>query len=256
LLSQRSGAFEIGEMATVFERHQAGTGNGLRNVLGSEGKEVMVACDDERRDVQALELGMQVVAVGRGPRLIHQPVFDGLSPRTCSFGFGQLKALRGDENQLRNKPTRFVFPSINGRILDCNFLMRQGSIPSLDGLRAISIGMVILGHSCVPTSLWGRMLFSHAALGVRIFFVISGYLITHLLLEEIRRFGNVSLPLFYARRALRIFPAFLLFVAALVVLNHLAVIKLPPEDLLAVLTYTVNFRVGAAGTPGIFGPSQ
>ena len=64
-------------MATVFERHQAGTGNGLRNVLGSEGKEVMVACDDERRDVQALEFGMQVVAVGRGPRLIHQPVFDG-----------------------------------------------------------------------------------------------------------------------------------------------------------------------------------
>ena len=36
-------------MATVFERHQAGTGNGLRNVLGNEGKEVMVACDDERR---------------------------------------------------------------------------------------------------------------------------------------------------------------------------------------------------------------
>jgi hypothetical protein len=46
-------------MATVFERHQAGTGNGLRNVLGSEEKEVVVACDDERRDIQALELGMQ-----------------------------------------------------------------------------------------------------------------------------------------------------------------------------------------------------
>jgi hypothetical protein len=38
LISQRSGAFEIGEMATVFELHQASTGNGLRNVLGSEGK--------------------------------------------------------------------------------------------------------------------------------------------------------------------------------------------------------------------------
>ena len=63
----------------------------------------------------------------------------------------------------------------------------------------------------------------------------------HLLLEEIREFGNVSLPLFYARRALRILPAFLLFVGALVVLNHFAVIKLPPGDLLAVLTYTVNF---------------
>jgi peptidoglycan/LPS O-acetylase OafA/YrhL len=119
--------------------------------------------------------------------------------------------------------------------------MQRGSIPSLDGLRAVSIGMVMLGHAYVPSSLWSRMLFSHAALGVRIFFVISGYLITNLLLEEIRQFGNVSLPLFYARRALRILPAFLLFVAALVVLNRLAVIRLPPGDLFSVLTYTVNF---------------
>jgi len=85
------------------------------------------------------------------------------------------------------------------------------------------------------------MLFAHAALGVRIFFVISGYLITHLLLEEIRQYGNVSLPLFYARRALRILPAFLLFVAALVILSRLSIIWLPPGSLLTVLTYTVNF---------------
>jgi hypothetical protein len=51
-------------MATVFVRHQAGTGNGLCNVLGSKGKEVVVAGDDQRRHVQALELGMQVVALG------------------------------------------------------------------------------------------------------------------------------------------------------------------------------------------------
>jgi hypothetical protein len=64
-------------MATVFERHQAGPTNSLRNVLGSKGEEVVIACDDERRDLQRLELGMQIVAVLRGPRLIHQPVFDG-----------------------------------------------------------------------------------------------------------------------------------------------------------------------------------
>ena len=102
--------------------------------------------------------------------------------------------------------------------------------------------MVILGHAYVPTSLWGRMLFAHALLGVRIFFVISGYLISNLLLEEIREFGSVSLPLFYARRALRILPAFLFFVSALVALNHLGVINLPPENLLFVLTYTANFN--------------
>jgi peptidoglycan/LPS O-acetylase OafA/YrhL len=133
------------------------------------------------------------------------------------------------------------FLQIERRILGCNIFMHRESIPSLDGLRAISIGMVILGHAYVPTSLWARMLFAHAGLGVRIFFVISGYLITRLLLEEVRRFGNVSLPLFYARRALRILPAFLLFVTALLVLNQLGVISLPPGNLLLVLTYTVNF---------------
>ncbi len=102
--------------------------------------------------------------------------------------------------------------------------------------------MVILGHAYLPTTLWGRLFLSHAFLGVRIFFVISGYLITNLLLEEIKQFGNVSLPLFYARRALRILPAFLLFVAALVILNHFAIIRLPPGDLLFVLTYTENFN--------------
>src|SRR6266851_10261850 len=123
----------------------------------------------------------------------------------------------------------------------CNFPVRRGSIPSLDGLRAISIGLVILGHAYAPKLLGTRLLFAHPGLGVRIFFVISGYLITSLLLEEIKQFGEVSLPLFYARRALRILPAFLLFVAALVTLNRLSVIWLPPGSLLAVLTYTVNF---------------
>lgn len=120
--------------------------------------------------------------------------------------------------------------------------MHKGSIPSLDGLRAISIGLVILGHAYVPTTLLGRVLFEHSALGVKIFFVISGYLITRLLLEEIEQFGDVSLTLFYARRALRILPAFLLFVASVVVLNQLVIISLPPGTLLHVLTYTVNFR--------------
>lgn len=111
-----------------------------------------------------------------------------------------------------------VMPTTDRPIMAAIFSHR-GSIPSLDGLRAISIGLVILGHAYVPTTLWGRLLFDHSALGVKIFFVISGYLITQLLLEEIKQFGNVSLTLFYARRALRILPVFLLFVAALVVLN-------------------------------------
>jgi len=72
-------------MATVFERHQARAGNGLRNVLGSEREEVVVASDDQCWDTQAPEFGMQVVAVGRSPRLIHQPVFDGSRLQNAFF---------------------------------------------------------------------------------------------------------------------------------------------------------------------------
>jgi peptidoglycan/LPS O-acetylase OafA/YrhL len=115
--------------------------------------------------------------------------------------------------RIRNQ-VKTVMPTTDRPIPVCDSFVHRGSIPSLDGLSAISIGLVILGHAYVPTTLWGRLLFDHSALGVRIFFVISGYLITHLLLEEIKQFRNVSLTLFYARRALRILPAFLLFVAA------------------------------------------
>lgn len=63
---------------------------------------------------------------------------------------------------------------------------RRGAIPSLDGLRAISIVLVVAGHSITgghDSSVFGT-LFGHADLGVRVFFVISGFLITSLLLKE------------------------------------------------------------------------
>ena len=88
---------------------------------------------------------------------------------------------------------------------------RSARIPSLDGLRAVSIGLVIVAHSVfsagfavtAPNQL--RWIEALASLGVRVFFVISGYLITHLLLQEIRATGTVDLPRFYLRRTLRIF---------------------------------------------------
>lgn len=92
-------------------------------------------------------------------------------------------------------------------------------IPSLNGLRAMSIFMVIFGHTMLR-SLAGTHIpfpvgiFADGAFGVNIFFVISGFLITKLLIEEERIDGNISLKAFYARRAFRIFPAyyFILFV--------------------------------------------
>jgi hypothetical protein len=94
------------------------------------------------------------------------------------------------------------------------------TIPALDGLRALSIGFVILGHAVgFRRSFALRYSFLHAELGVRIFFIISGFLITTLLLREKEAFGCISLKLFYIRRALRILPAFCAFVATTFILS-------------------------------------
>jgi peptidoglycan/LPS O-acetylase OafA/YrhL len=83
-------------------------------------------------------------------------------------------------------------------------------IPSLDGLRAISISLVIVGH-------WAELRYhsdvtgAFANLGVRIFFVISGYLITTLLLKEHEKTSTIYLREFYIRRAYRILPAAMAF---------------------------------------------
>jgi peptidoglycan/LPS O-acetylase OafA/YrhL len=83
-------------------------------------------------------------------------------------------------------------------------------IPSLDGLRAVSISMVVIGH-------WASLHYqsevggAFANLGVRIFFVISGYLITTLLLQEYSRTPTIQLREFYVRRAYRILPAAMAF---------------------------------------------
>lgn len=83
-------------------------------------------------------------------------------------------------------------------------------IPSLDGLRAVSISLVVVGH-------WTELRYhsvvagAFANLGVKIFFVISGYLITSLLLKEYEKSSTIQLRGFYTRRAYRILPAAIIF---------------------------------------------
>ena len=79
-------------------------------------------------------------------------------------------------------------------------------IPSLDGLRAISITLVVMGH-WMSVRYASQVALSYAILGVRIFFIISGYLITTLLLKEHAKTSTISLRNFYVRRAYRILPA-------------------------------------------------
>jgi peptidoglycan/LPS O-acetylase OafA/YrhL len=97
-------------------------------------------------------------------------------------------------------------------------------IPSLDGLRAISILMVILLHmlqhldvSHKINRLW--FLLGNGGTGVFVFFVISGFLITTLLLREHEKTGAISLRDFYLRRAFRILPPAYFYVAAIAALS-------------------------------------
>src|SRR5262249_5138063 len=81
-------------------------------------------------------------------------------------------------------------------------------------------------------------------LGVTIFFVLSGFLITFLLVsEEIAR-GAISLRAFYARRALRILPVYAAYVMALVVINQTTAVDLSPCEWATTLTFTKNFACG------------
>ncbi len=89
-----------------------------------------------------------------------------------------------------------------------------GEVPNLDGLRAISIGVVIFGHFALPASLSGV-----SAVGVLMFFFISGFLITRLLFLEHKRTGRIDLSRFYTRRVIRLYPVLILYLAVMVALT-------------------------------------
>lgn len=76
--------------------------------------------------------------------------------------------------------------------------------PALDGLRGVAIVLVMLSHAHVP-------MFEGAFFGVDLFFVLSGYLITSLLLIEARQTGGIDVWRFWRRRLFRLMPALLLF---------------------------------------------
>src|SRR5436305_8467288 len=88
---------------------------------------------------------------------------------------------------------------------------KLGHVPALDGLRGIAIAIVVGYHAFgFPLGGW---------LGVDLFFVLSGFLITTLLLEEQAATGTVRLRAFYARRARRLLPALAVLLAAYVAIS-------------------------------------
>jgi peptidoglycan/LPS O-acetylase OafA/YrhL len=121
--------------------------------------------------------------------------------------------------------------------------MSRARIPSLDGVRAISIVLVIAGHWTETHSGGTKadIAGAFANLGVRIFFVLSGYLITRLLLEKQAGTETIGLRQFYARRTRRIFPAALFFMLTVFVLYRR---ELRWQHALAALFYVTNFDPG------------
>jgi peptidoglycan/LPS O-acetylase OafA/YrhL len=119
---------------------------------------------------------------------------------------------------------------------------RLGYRPALDGLRAVAIGLVILHHTAallVPA--WQRRFVPGGFLGVDVFLVLSGFLITTLLLERRDR-EHRPLLTFYARRGLRLLPAVLLLLMAnlaySVIYGHVGDAA---RSFVVVLTYLTNW---------------
>jgi hypothetical protein len=114
-------------------------------------------------------------------------------------------------------------------------------IPSLDGLRAVSIGLVLLAHLAgtrsFPVTVESGHILALGELGVHVFFVISGFLITRLLLEELGSTGRISLSNFYFRRTMRIFPAYYCFLLVLAALSWGGIVQLASGDMAHALTY-------------------
>lgn len=122
-------------------------------------------------------------------------------------------------------------------------------IPSLDGLRAISIGMVLTAHVAgTVAALEQRPLLLYTIgngnRGVSVFFVISGFLITSLLLKEKDRTGKISLSDFYLRRAFRILPPFWAFLVCVAVLWRLGLIQTSWPALGVALTFLRDYIPG------------
>jgi peptidoglycan/LPS O-acetylase OafA/YrhL len=124
----------------------------------------------------------------------------------------------------------------------------SGKIPSLDGLRGVSFLIVFVAHAGLDKIVPGR-------LGVDIFFLLSGYLITTLMIRERERTGWISLKLFYLRRSLRIFPPMYTIMAAtllyLAAVHHLGGITFAGVCSQAFYYQNYYFHGGRGLIPGL-----
>lgn len=121
---------------------------------------------------------------------------------------------------------------------------RRAGIPALDGVRAIAVALVLLSHGGIPGVAGGFI-------GVDVFFVLSGFLITSLLLDELDFTGRIDLLAFWRRRTKRLLPALVLMVLAVAALAALfppdAVARLR-DDAVAAFAWIANWSFIARQT--------
>jgi len=124
----------------------------------------------------------------------------------------------------------------------------KNHIPSLNGLRSISILIVIAYHFHAHSSPSPNVILKYfdfllfdGPLGVGVFFVISGFLITTLLIKEQEKNNKISLKNFYIRRTIRIFPAYYFLLLCYFIFQLLGYINFSKVDWLSSLTYTKQF---------------
>jgi peptidoglycan/LPS O-acetylase OafA/YrhL len=117
---------------------------------------------------------------------------------------------------------------------------------SLEGLRGVAAVLVVLAHT-LPNA-------GGFTLGVDVFFVLSGFLITRLVIEELARRGTVSLRSFYIRRGFRLFPALFVFLAMVLIWAQVFApesgIQIVHSTVLSSLLYVENWHIVAVGGVG------
>ncbi|HEX4079114.1 MAG TPA: acyltransferase [Rhizomicrobium sp.] len=116
-------------------------------------------------------------------------------------------------------------------------------VPSLDGLWAVSILLVILSHYADSRLFPG-------VLGVLVFFVVSGFLITRLLFAEAKRSGRVNLRDFYLRRFFRLYPVVTVYAACVVLFFALSGRRIDWYEPLSALFYFANYLYSASSMAG------
>lgn len=140
---------------------------------------------------------------------------------------------------------------LSAKITTIPAILNKKHLQGLDGLRGVSILLVLISHCTRGTRLSQVNL---GGVGVETFFIISGFLITTLLLKEHVKNGKVNLKNFYIRRLLRIFPVAYLFLLVLIVLNYCLHLSISTKSFVTAALYLKNipFKNGGEWYTGHF----